>query len=249
MSLYWVKKPFSRLEKGGGSKVVLRPGGKVVIELRSEAEKLLADGCITKDRPAPGTTGKPDTESDNLTHRVPTFTPEQTQEMQALAVKAGMPFSGVEAQVLNRMADKETPADVAIRAFRKAQGLLTAKELIEDAAAALHEKEEVLQAEIHELAKEFKLGIGEVIERLTLARKIKRKVKDVLAEIQAAVETRTKTPRQAMADIEKAATPEAPKAQPRLDAQDSANQRVSEVKERRKKAKQPAAPGGEAAKA
>jgi hypothetical protein len=222
MGVYWVAKPFPRKERDGG-RAIMRPGNKITLQLRSEAEELLKAGFISRNPVA--ASGRPELEDDHRTQAVPFFSPSQTERMKDLATKAGMSFAAVEGKILEKMAHasqaatqpnaegkKPLTAEDAIRAFAKWQGLLPAADLIAEAAEILGEKEEELQAEVYQLAKDFRLSVADAITRLQLARKVKMNSTAVCRRLSEMVADRTVTPRDAMTRIEKEATEQAPKS-------------------------------------
>lgn len=207
MGQYWVKKPFTRKTADDG-RAIMRVGAKVNIELRSDALELLQGGFICKDHselpPAKSTI---EGEASRKTKETAIDPAEQAQ-VEEFAKAAGFPVHGAWIQVNKRLATG-MPFAQALADARRAQGLLTWKERIEEVAEALGEPEAELQAELTELAKTFKLKTADAIIRLKLARELKQEPAGVFALVAAKIERESMTPAEAVAAVRAAMTPKA----------------------------------------
>lgn len=216
MGVYWVQKPFTRKSVDDG-RAIMRPGTKITLELRSEALELLQGGFISRE-PVPREIGEVLEGQGPRKTLAPVFDDAQLAQLKEFATKAGMPMDGAKHQILRRMSAGVDFATAYMDA-RRANGLLTWKEQVEEAAAAFGEPEAELQAELTELSKTFKLTLPETIKRLRLARELKQEPAGIFAEIQRRVERESLTPAEAM-DVMRAAAapkPEVPKLPDSMD--------------------------------
>ena len=200
MGVYTVLEPFTR--KTNGSNAVMRPGTKIRLDLRSEAEALLGSGKITREnnptlKVAPAPTGE------KVQPKQARYTPEERQAIEVFAKAAGLKFDGAAVKIKSKLDIDNPSIEEAIYLVRKSMKMLSKKELIEEAAEALDEPEDELQAEIEEFVEENDVTVFEAIEYITIGRECEQEAALVMQAVAELVDTKSFSKPDAIAQMRK----------------------------------------------